>query len=250
MAENASEAELVARYRLIYGKDREIPLGSYQNGNEIDYDDDGGIERLRARLGSISRFVQELKQTFSRWFNAKHNRRGYLWGDRFKGVLVSKGDSMLACSAYIELNPVRAGIVDNPEKYRFSSMGLHVRSPYKFKQLISIMEIDNVRPKEYYSFYRQFVFETGGIKQAGNGNVSQKSLDKVRAARGRLGIGEKLQYRFANFSEGLAIGSEGFIADLQKKWGRRFIKPRAVLNPNAPPDEKSNLYATRQLNKA
>ena len=97
-AKLATARELEDRYRLMYGDDKEIPMGSYDNDGLVACDDDLGVERLRKRLGSISRFMQEVKQNFSRWYNKKHNRKGYLWGDRFKGVLVCHGQAMLACS--------------------------------------------------------------------------------------------------------------------------------------------------------
>ena len=63
----ASRDELIGRYKDAFGK-RSHPEGSYiRNTFEIDYDEDGGIERLRRRLGSISRFVQDLKQRFAKW---------------------------------------------------------------------------------------------------------------------------------------------------------------------------------------
>jgi putative transposase len=42
-------------------------------------------------------------------------KKGYLWGGRFKGVIIFKGEAQLTCSAYIDLNPVRAGLVDRPQ---------------------------------------------------------------------------------------------------------------------------------------
>jgi len=49
---------------------------------------------------------------------------------------VSKGEAQLACSAYIDLNPVRAAIVKNPEDYRWSSLGLRVRTTWRAKKLL------------------------------------------------------------------------------------------------------------------
>jgi hypothetical protein len=100
-AKNASDEELLRRYRHMYGKNADPPVGSYETDGSIIPDEDGGKERLRTRLGSISRFVQELKQTFSHWYNKKHDRKGYLWSDRFTGVIVGKGEAQLMCSAYI-----------------------------------------------------------------------------------------------------------------------------------------------------
>ena len=78
-AKKASKQGLLRRYKLLYPKESEPPPGRYEPNGEIIWDEDGGIERLRERLGSISRFIQELKQTFSRWYNKTHNRKGYLW---------------------------------------------------------------------------------------------------------------------------------------------------------------------------
>ena len=50
--------------------------------------------------------------------NKRHNRRGFFWGDRFKSVIVENGDTLINCLAYIDLNPVRAGMVKRPEDYR------------------------------------------------------------------------------------------------------------------------------------
>ena len=90
-AQCASEDELVGRYKTAFGEDALPPEGGYiQDGYEIDYDEDGGTERLRRRLGSASRFLQDLKQRFSKWYNFRHKRTGSLWGARFKGVAISK----------------------------------------------------------------------------------------------------------------------------------------------------------------
>jgi REP element-mobilizing transposase RayT len=94
-AQNASKAELFRRYKLIFGKNTEPPSGKFNSSNQFIPDEDGGVERLRRRLGSVSRFMQELKQQFSRWYNYTYDRTGYLWGDRFKGIIVDNGIARL-----------------------------------------------------------------------------------------------------------------------------------------------------------
>ena len=87
-AKDANKEELMRRYRLMYGQKAKPPTGSSKTYGYFHPDKDHGIERLRNRLGSISRFVQELKQTFSVWYNKRHNCKGYLWHDRFKGIIL------------------------------------------------------------------------------------------------------------------------------------------------------------------
>ena len=51
----------------------------------------------------MSEFVREIKVGFARYYNRRHNRRGYFWGDRFKSVTVDKGETLINCLAYIEI---------------------------------------------------------------------------------------------------------------------------------------------------
>ena len=72
--------------------------------------------------------MREIKLNFTRFYNKRHGRRGYFWGDRFKSVVVEDGNTLINCLAYIDLNPVRAGLVEKPEDYRWSSIGYHVQT--------------------------------------------------------------------------------------------------------------------------
>jgi hypothetical protein len=72
--------------------------------------------------------MKEIKQTFSWYYNQRHNRRGTLWGERFKSVMVERGETLINCLAYIDLNPIRADIVERPEDYRWNSLGYHIQT--------------------------------------------------------------------------------------------------------------------------
>ena len=108
-----SDQDIKKRYVGFYGNERVFA--------------DGLIPSLRAKLSSLSEFVREIKVGFARYYNKKHNRRGYFWGDRFKSVIVDKGETLINCLAYIDLNPLRAGIVSRPEDYRWNSLGYRTR---------------------------------------------------------------------------------------------------------------------------
>ena len=80
-------------------------------------------ERYTYRMQDLGEFMKVLLLRFSRWFNIKHERTGALWESRFKSVLVEEGEAAKTIAAYIDLNPVRAGIVEDPAAYRWSSYG-------------------------------------------------------------------------------------------------------------------------------
>jgi putative transposase len=111
--ENQSDEEIKRRFSLYYGKEAEIR--------------EGQIPYLREKWASLSEYVKEIKQGFSRYYNRRHNRRGFFWSERFKSLIVDNGETLINCLAYIDLNPVRAGIVDKPELYRWCSLGYHLQ---------------------------------------------------------------------------------------------------------------------------
>lgn len=243
-AKCASIDDLEKRYRLMFGDQAQFPVGSVARGGEVDTDEDEGLERLRDRLGSVPRFVQELKQGFGRWYNKKKKRKGFLWGERYKSVLVSHGDAQLVCSAYIDLNPVRAQIkgVSRPEDYRWSSIGLKAREPRRANKILCAINHEEVAKLKGYDWYRQFVYTTGAVKAKNKrGALSKAIVKKIEAKCGRLGVVDVLRYRSKNLSEGIAFGDQNFIADLQKSAHRRFARPRLLFGKT----EEGSLFSTR-----
>ena len=79
---------------------------------------------LMRRMGSLAMFVKVLKQRFSIGYNRLNERKGTLWEGPFRSVLVESSREALAMvGAYIDLNAVRAGIVEDPKDYRFCGYG-------------------------------------------------------------------------------------------------------------------------------
>jgi putative transposase len=79
--------------------------------------------RFTYRMHDLSEFMKTLLQRFTRWFNRTHARSGTLWEERYKSVIVESGTAARTMAAYIDLNPVRAGMVADPAEYRWSSYG-------------------------------------------------------------------------------------------------------------------------------
>ena len=78
-----------------------------------------------ASLSGISKTLQSLGRYYVRYFNDKYHRSGTLWEGRYKSTLLDSNNYLLTCYRYIELNPVRAGMVERPEEYKWSSYGVN-----------------------------------------------------------------------------------------------------------------------------
>jgi len=72
---------------------------------------------------SLSGMMQSLGRRYVRYVNHTYKRTGTLWEGRYKSSLVQSENYLLTCSRYIELNPVRANMVETPAEYRWSSYG-------------------------------------------------------------------------------------------------------------------------------
>ena len=70
---------------------------------------------------STSLLMQYLGRSYVRLFNRRHSRTGTLWEGRFRSSLIQSARYLLACQRYIEMNPVRAGLVTHPSEYHWSS---------------------------------------------------------------------------------------------------------------------------------
>jgi putative transposase len=144
------DEQIKQRYKDYHGPDAVFPAGK--------------IDDFRKKWSSLSEFVKEIKQTFSRAYNKRHGRRGTLWGERFKSVIVENGETLINCLAYIDLNPIRAGIVKRPEEYRWSSLGYHAQTGNKDKFLsmdFGLTEFGELNSSMRLRRYRQYVYEAG-----------------------------------------------------------------------------------------
>jgi len=193
------------------------------------------IERGRRRLCSLSEFMRSFKQSFGRYFNKKHNRKGYFWGDRYKSVIVQEGRTLINLLAYIDLNPIRAGIVAKPEDYRWSGLG-HLIQTGNRDALISLdlglPEWNDDKPAEVIRRYRRFVYETGAM-DTGKGKPMDESVVKREKAKDfRLTRTELFVRRCRYFTDSGIIGSRDFVAEafrnvrhlLKSKDTRRFTR--------------------------
>ncbi|MCC5840499.1 MAG: hypothetical protein JJT96_10270, partial [Opitutales bacterium] len=127
--EDLDDAGLVARFRALYGGTRCASLGLDADDLEVILKNDGesaeGIRRrLKARMGDVSVFMREVKTRFTLWYNQERGTVGTFWAERFRSVIVEADTAaQRMVAAYIDLNPVRAGLVEDAGVYGFSGFG-------------------------------------------------------------------------------------------------------------------------------
>ncbi|MCW5557453.1 MAG: transposase [Verrucomicrobiae bacterium] len=110
------DAELLRRLEDFYGKKGVLTVLAREGIEKRGGIDSDLRQSLLERIGEVSAFMKEFKQRFSRWYNRQHGRFGTLWAERFKSLLVEDTPGVVrTLAAYIDLNPVRAGLVSDPK---------------------------------------------------------------------------------------------------------------------------------------
>ena len=71
--------------------------------------------------GNLSQIMHHINGAYTAYFNTKHARSGHLFQGRYKAIVIDADEYAREVSRYIHLNPVRAGLIENPEEYRWSS---------------------------------------------------------------------------------------------------------------------------------
>ena len=108
----------------------------------------------------ISQMMKVLGQRYAQYFNKRHHRTGGLFEGRYHSCLIGEEDYLFACYRYIEMNPVRAGIVNAPEEYRWSSYhanALGIEDPLIVPHASYVASGQEPEARQYH--YRQ-LFET------------------------------------------------------------------------------------------
>ena len=207
------------------------------------------LQRFKDRFCDVSLFTKELKERFSRWFNKQNGRRGTLWMDRFKSVLVEGEVALATMAAYIDLNPVRAGITDDPMFYEFSGYGDAAGGSKRARR--GLCKALNLPQDSWESRglprYRLFLFDEGlsvepESKSLGKGKskgrrrgIKKEARIKVVERKGEATPAQALRKRVVSFSNGVAVGSENFVRRIAERYQDEFDRkkgrePRAHLS--------------------
>ena len=151
------------------------------------------------------------------------------------------GETLINCLAYIDLNPVRAGLVSKPEEYRWNSIGYHVQTNNRddFLSLdFGLREFGEMGDKERFRRYRRFLYETGGMEKTGSrrsearDQYKQKTaidpsiIDKERKNDFQLTRRDRFMYRTRYFSDSGIIGGKAFVSETYQKAKEAFKAKR------------------------
>ena len=98
----------------------------------------------------FSKYINDVENSYTRYFNTKTGRRGPLWESRFKRVRVETDEQLLHLTRYVHLNPTSDGLVRKPEEWRFSSYKDYINSPKILREVL--YEITITSPKLYKEF--------------------------------------------------------------------------------------------------
>jgi putative transposase len=233
--EVVGDVELLRRHRVLYGGDRLGPRaiepekleGILSAGGE---DAEEWRARLKRRMGDVSVFMRELKQRFAIWYNHRHRNQGTIWSDRFKSVIVEPSrEAMAKVAAYIDLNPVRAELVEDPAEYRFCSYAAALGGEKEARRgyvsftwgrtgsrvsdpTVSACLAKGTRAREQSERTR--------------GRVSAEKVEEVLANGGKLELSEALRCRVRYFTDGMALGSAGYLKELHSRHRDWFSEKR------------------------
>jgi REP element-mobilizing transposase RayT len=221
-------AELLRRYKVLYPEPNEwnkthiaVMEATFEAGGA---DAEQLRAQLLARMGDVSEFMKTFKQRFTIWFNRNHNRFGPLWAERFTSTIIEGAlnhhSALQMVAAYMDLNPVRAGLVRDPKDYRWCG---YAEAEAGSTTLVEGLRLAaSVAPEhdatKVLATYRVGLFGKGTAPKRGDSKaarISDAAYQRVLQADGHLSDEERqlIQTRIPHFTRGAVIGSESFVQE-------------------------------------
>lgn len=219
------------------------------------------LDELCANMWDVSGFMQRLKQRFTQWFNRHRGRKGTLWEERFKSVLVEgAGETLATMAAYIDLNPVRAKLVDDPKDYRWCGYGAAAAGDAHARAGLRVIVAGGERVAEEQlsvtealAKYRVWLFGQGEEREGttATGEPVRRGFKRdevlaVVAAKGQLALEDYLRLKVRYFSDGAVLGTREFVNQVFTALRERF-GPRRQDGARAMQGLKRELCTLRDL---
>ena len=146
-----------------------------------------------ARTESAGLLMKHLGQRYVQYINRSYRRTGTLWEGRFRSCLAQSEHYVLSCYRYIELNPVRAGMVEQPGDYRWSSYGTNAEGKGEslitpHEEYLGLGHGDAARQSAYRALFRAHLDpeRIAEIRKATNGNYALGNDRFMREIEGML----------------------------------------------------------------
>jgi putative transposase len=215
-----TDDQLLDRIEAFYGSKRRKVVAA-QLKVAIDNQNNSSASEIRTkflrRMFDISIFNQELKSSFAQGYNKRHVRFGALWAERFASSIVQPGIHLQRVGAYIDLNPLRAGICQDPKDYRFCGyaeaiVAAHPTARPGIRQILSIDPI--IDWKETHVQYRQLLLDSARRKaELTNGSCTDSEFLRRVQENGNETLSESavLMCQIRYFTHGMVIGSKEFV---------------------------------------
>jgi hypothetical protein len=203
------------------------------------------VERYRGLMGDLSQFMKLYKMRFTRWYNAVYGRFGTIWAERFRSIVVEDTPRAIqALAAYIDLNPVRAGLCDDPKDYRFCSYAEAIAKDGMARDGLRAVfaNTDGVMDRwdRVQARYRLLIFgkvavtslsgEAGDVPlerdRKGKSGVSAAKMKSVRESNGELGLIEVFRQKVRHFAQGVAFGTPAFVESVFEARRKHFAASR------------------------
>ena len=162
-----------------------------------------------ATVEALPKMMQAVGRSYVRYFNQRHGRSGTLWEGRYRSTLIESERYLLACMVYMDLNPVRAGVVGQAADWPWSSHNHYT----------GLRQDKLLTPHALYWMLGNTPF----AREAAYRDLVQTGLDATTQAV----LGDAAR-------SGWALGGAGFVAELQKKSQRRVSKAKPGRPRNRP----------------
>jgi len=258
--EEVSDSLFLSRHRSLYDR-REANRTAAKLVEMRESGEHEAAEALKAkytyRMYDISEFLKTLKQRVTMSYNRRHGRKGTLWEERFKSLLVGDSEGALsAVAAYVDLNAVRAGIVSDPKDYRFcgygEAMGGSKRARAGLSHITCTPDQDiswNAVSKQY----RTLLYTKGEARGKGTAGQPLKpgfSPEEVKAvldAGGALPINQVLRCRVRYFADGAVLGSRAYVEDVFERHRQQFGERRKTGSRRMAGCQWGDIYTARRL---
>jgi len=175
-------------------------------------------EKYTYRMYDLSEFVKTFKQRFTQSYNCRHERKGTLWEERFKSVLVEgKGHALSAVASYIDRNAVLAGIVKDPKDYRFCGYGEAMGGSRRARAGIGLVLQSGGQWRQTAAEYRELLYasrEAVDEADGGEPGFSSEEVQRVLDRGGELSRDQLLCCRVRYFTDGAVLGSRVYVEDV------------------------------------